>query len=122
MTNVRPPPVVLVLGTGTLTPIPPPFSQLSAASFEVVDQRHRSDGVAAARALRPDVVLVDVGRNPTQGLDLCRALQAEPETRAIPLIAITGDIDVGHFMMTMRVRACDGQTLAHEINRLTALN
>jgi CheY-like chemotaxis protein len=120
MTNVRPPPLVLVLGTGTLTPIPPPFSQLPAASFSVVDQRHRSDGVAAARALRPDVVLVDVGRNPTQGLNLCRALQAEPETRAIPLIAITGDIDVGHFMMTMRVRVCDEQTLAHEINRLTA--
>jgi len=120
MINVRPPPVVLVLGTGTPTPIPPPFSQLSATSFRVVDQRHRADGVAAARALHPDIVLIDVGRNPTQGLDLCRALQAEPETRTIPLIAVTGDIDVGHFMMTMRVRACSAEALAHEINRLTS--
>jgi CheY-like chemotaxis protein len=120
MTNVRPPPVVLVLGSGTLTPPPSPFSQLPAAKFNIVDHRHLSDGVEAARALLPDVVLVDVGRNPTQGLDLCRALQAEPETRTIPLIAITGDTEVGHFMMTMRVRVCDGDTLAHEINRLTS--
>jgi CheY-like chemotaxis protein len=118
MINVRPPPVVLVLGTGALNPEPLPFSLLPAAKFKIVDQRQLSDGVEAARTLRPDVVLVDVGRNPAQGLDLCRALQAGPETRHIPLIAITGDAAVGQFMMTMRVRACNVDTLSHEINTL----
>jgi CheY-like chemotaxis protein len=118
--TVRPPPVVLVLAAGVINPGPLPISQLPVTRFKIVDQRQLSDGVAAARAMQPDVVLVDVGRSPTRGLDLCRALQAEPETRHIPLIAITGDADVGQFMMTMRVRVCNADTLGHEINRLTS--
>ncbi len=118
MINVRPPPTVLVLGTGPLDPTPLPFSHLTASKFTVVDQRHLPDGVEAARALQPDVVLVDVGHSHGKGLDLCRALQAEPGTRNIPLIAITGDAAVGQFMMTMRVKVCNADTLSHEISRL----
>jgi len=64
------------------------------------------------------VVLVDVGRDHARGLDLCRSLHAEPETRSVPLIAITGDATIGRFMMTMRVMVCDADTLSHEINGL----
>ena len=118
MINVRPPPVVLVLGTGALDPTPLPLSQLTASSFTIVDQRQISGGVDAARTLKPDVVLVDVGQSHGKGLDLCRALQAEPGTRNIPLIAITGDAAIGQFMMTMRVKVCNADTLSEEISRL----
>ena len=116
--NVRPPPVVLVLGAGVPDPSPLPLPGLPASRFKVVDQRRTSDGVEAAKALRPDVVLVDVGRDHARGLDLSRSLQAEPETRSIPLIAITGDATIGRVMMTMRVKVCDADTLGHEINGL----
>jgi CheY-like chemotaxis protein len=116
MINDRPPPVVLVLGTGALEPTPLPL--LIPSKFQVVDERRTVDGVDAARALQPAVVLVDVGGDHTKGLDLCRALQAEPQTRNIPLIAISGAPDIGQFMMTMRVKVCNADTLSHEISRL----
>ena len=119
MTNVRPPPVVLVLGTGALDPPPLPFSSFTASRFQIVDERHTPAGVGAARTLQPDVVIVDVGQE-GKGLDLCRALQAEDQTRSIPLIAITGDPAVGQFMMTMRVKVCNEDTLTDEIELLIA--
>jgi len=119
-TNVRPPPVVLVLGTGALDPSPLPFASFTASRFQIVDERHTPAGVAAARALRPDVVIVDVGQDHGKGLDLCRALQAEHQTRSIPLIAITGDPAIGQFMMTMRVKVCNQDTLTDEIELLIA--
>ena len=120
MSTVRPPPLVLVLGTGTLAPTPLPFSPLTASRFKIVDRRPTSAGVAAARTLQPDVVIVDVGQDQGYGLDLCRALQAEHQTRSIPLIAITGDPAIGQFMMTMRVKVCNQDTLTDEIERLIA--
>jgi CheY-like chemotaxis protein len=101
-----------------LVPSPLPFPEDSASTFTIVDRRRSPDGVDVARALQPDVVLVDVGHNHGKGLDLCRALQAEPATRNIPLIAITGDPAVGQFMMTMRVKVCNADTLKDEIDQL----
>ena len=120
MSTVRPPPIVLVLGTGALDPTPLPFSQLTASRFNIVDRRPTSAGVAAARTLQPDLVIVDVGQDQGKGLDLCRALQAERETRGIPLIAVTGDPTIGQFMMTMRVKVCNQDTLGNEIEQLIA--
>jgi CheY-like chemotaxis protein len=120
MSTVRPPPVVLVLGTGACDPTPLPFSELATSQFQIVDQRREPDGIAAACTLQPDVVLVDVGQSHVKGLELCRALQAEPGTREIPLIAITGDAAIGQFMMTLRVKACDPHSLKDEIWRVLA--
>ncbi|HEX6983882.1 MAG TPA: PAS domain-containing protein [Planctomycetaceae bacterium] len=48
-------------------------------------------GVEAARRLRPDVVLCDIGLpGELNGHDVARELRAAPETRLIPLIALTG--------------------------------
>jgi DNA-binding response OmpR family regulator len=47
-------------------------------------------GLAAARALRPDLVLLDVmmpGR--ASGLDLCRALRADPALAAVPVVMLS---------------------------------
>jgi CheY-like chemotaxis protein len=118
--QVRPPPTVLVLGTGALVLTPLPFPENPASAFTIVDERRSPDGVDVARALRPDVMLIDVGDDHGKGLDLCRALQAEPATRHIPLIAITGDPAIGQFMMTMSVKVCNVETLKDEINRLVS--
>jgi signal transduction histidine kinase len=48
-------------------------------------------GLAAARRLRPDVVICDVGLpGPLDGYDVARALRADPELRDTPLVALTG--------------------------------
>ena len=109
-------PTVLVVGISALVPAPLPLSENTASTFTIVDRRRAPDAVEVARALQPDVVLVDVGHTRSKGLDLCRALEAEPATRHIPLIAITDDPAVGQFMMTMRVKVCDAGTLKDEID------
>ncbi|HVW24440.1 MAG TPA: PAS domain S-box protein [Polyangiaceae bacterium] len=47
------------------------------------------DGVTAARRLLPDVILMDVNLPGMSGLDALKALRQFPETRAIPIIALT---------------------------------
>lgn len=43
-----------------------------------------------ARGVRPDVVLLDVGLPLLDGYEIARRLRAQPETRNVRLIAVTG--------------------------------
>ena len=49
-----------------------------------------SDGVAKARAFRPDVVLCDIGLPGMDGYEVARALRADPTLRSARLIALSG--------------------------------
>lgn len=44
----------------------------------------------AARAFRPEVILLDVGLPGMTGYEVARALRAEPEQRGVALAALTG--------------------------------
>jgi DNA-binding response OmpR family regulator len=46
-------------------------------------------GLAAARAEHPDLILLDVFLPDRNGLDVLQALKADPETRAIPTLLVT---------------------------------
>ena len=48
-------------------------------------------GLALARRLRPDVVLLDVNLPRLSGLALARQLKADPTTLAIPIVAVTSE-------------------------------
>lgn len=48
-----------------------------------------SEGIAIARAERPDVVLLDVMMPDIDGPATLQRLQADPQTRAIPVIFLT---------------------------------
>src|SRR5262249_6104499 len=51
------------------------------------------DGVAAMDVVashRPDVVLCDIRMPERNGFDVCRALKADPATRLIPVVLMTG--------------------------------
>jgi putative two-component system response regulator len=51
------------------------------------------DGAAALEAVareRPDVVLLDVNMPLLDGFDVCRRLKADPATRLIPVVLLTG--------------------------------
>lgn len=52
-----------------------------------------ADGEAALKAVarqRPDVVLLDVNMPRLDGFDVCRRLKADPATRLIPVVLLTG--------------------------------
>jgi response regulator RpfG family c-di-GMP phosphodiesterase len=68
---------------------------LVRTTFEVVDLEvdEAEDARAARRrikARRPDVIVMDVLMPGESGLDLCRALKADPETSSIPIVLLSG--------------------------------
>jgi PAS domain S-box-containing protein len=62
--------------------------QLEGHRVEVA--RAGPEGVAAARAWRPDVVVCDLGLPGMTGLDVARELRADPALRDVRLIALSG--------------------------------
>jgi CheY-like chemotaxis protein len=51
------------------------------------------DGIEAihrARAMRPDVIVLDIGLPGANGYEVARAIRAEPTLRNVRLVAVTG--------------------------------
>jgi putative nucleotidyltransferase with HDIG domain len=73
----------------------PGLRALLRTTFEVwdVDFDEAAD-VSSARGFvngrQPDVIVLDVGMPGVNGLDYCRELKGAPETRAIPVVLLTG--------------------------------
>lgn len=62
--------------------------------FRLVDDHLKlacsgTEGLALARALRPDAILLDLQLPDLSGYEVARRLKADPELRGIPVIAVT---------------------------------
>jgi response regulator RpfG family c-di-GMP phosphodiesterase len=72
----------------------PGLRTLLRTTFEVADVHvDEAESAAAARRIltrKPDVVFLDVRMPGTDGLEFCRELKADPRTRAIPVVLLTG--------------------------------
>jgi len=75
--------------------------QLLRVTFEAVDvELDEAESAAAALAeisqRHPDAIVLDVGMPGLDGLAFCRRLKADPETRHIPIVLLTGsDLEGG---------------------------
>ena len=67
--------------------------QLTALGHDVIVARDGVQGVQEALARRPDVVLTDVIMPFMDGPEMLERLRAEPETRSIPVIALSALTD-----------------------------
>ena len=76
--------------------------RLARKGFETVDAADGRQGVAAARQLRPDLILMDMSLPALDGWEATRQIKAAPETRSIPVIALTA-----HAMAGDRERALE---------------
>lgn len=99
---------------------------LSAAGFTVATATDGITGLALARSLRPDVVVMDLQMPGLSGAEVARELRADAATRHIPLIAATGhsrtelaDVRAAGFDSIL-VKPCDPDDLVAEIRRLAA--
>jgi signal transduction histidine kinase len=63
---------------------------LAAYGYPVYQAADGLQGVSQALACRPDAALVDIGLPGIDGYEVARRLRADPATRAIRLIAVTG--------------------------------
>lgn len=76
--------------------------RLAKKGFEVAMAVDGEDGVEMALALRPDAILMDMSLPLMDGWAATRRIKAHPDTRTIPVIALTA-----HAMGEDRQRALD---------------
>jgi CheY-like chemotaxis protein len=76
--------------------------RLVRRGFDVLIATDGAEGVAVAVAERPDLVLMDMSLPVLDGWEATRRLKAAPETRSIPVIALTA-----HAMASDRERAVE---------------
>lgn len=62
---------------------------LASVGYETVEAENGEDGVAAAAAARPDLILMDIQLPLLDGYEATRRIKADPELRMIPIIVVT---------------------------------
>lgn len=58
--------------------------------FQLCEARTGAEAIAAARALAPDAIVLDIGLPDMSGWDVLAALKADPATADTPVIVLTG--------------------------------
>jgi CheY-like chemotaxis protein len=64
---------------------------LEACGYRVIDAEDGIVGMRLMQAHRPAVVIMDVTMPGPSGLDVLRAMRADPELAAMPVIILTAD-------------------------------
>ncbi|MCX5788024.1 MAG: response regulator [Elusimicrobia bacterium] len=60
-----------------------------SGEYEVVKAGDGEEGINAARQTKPDVILLDVMMPKVSGVEMLRLLQADLDTRTIPVVILT---------------------------------
>ena len=94
--------------------------RLTRAGFAVSIARDGAEGVAMATAGQPDLILMDMGLPVVDGLEATRRLKAVPETRHIPVIALTANAMIGDRERAMEAGCDDFDTKPVDLPRLLA--
>jgi len=76
--------------------------RLAKRGFDVSIACDGAEALTAARSERPDLILMDMSLPVMTGWDATQALKADPDTRTIPVIALTA-----HAMSGDREKALD---------------
>jgi DNA-binding response OmpR family regulator len=91
--------------------------RMAAEGWRVEVAQDGPSGVAAARRLAPDVVVLDVMLPGLDGLEVCRRIQAE---RPVPVIMLTARDDETDMLVGLGVGADDYMTKPFSMRELVA--
>jgi two-component system, cell cycle response regulator DivK len=92
--------------------------RLVRAGFTVVIARDGAQGVAAAGAEHPDLILMDLGMPVVDGWEATRRIKAAPATKHIPVIALTANAMTGDREKALAAGCDDFDTKPVELVRL----
>jgi CheY-like chemotaxis protein len=67
---------------------------LEEAGYAVVLAENGRDGIASAKADRPDCILLDVMMPGLDGYETCAAIKADPDLADIPVLLISATTDL----------------------------
>ena len=62
---------------------------LRQAGWRTAQAESGAEALARARSLQPSVIVLDLNLPDVSGMDVCRLLRAEPETRDVPILMLT---------------------------------
>jgi DNA-binding response OmpR family regulator len=88
--------------------------------YEVLVAPTGTEAVKRARDLRPEVILLDLMVPQLNGWEVCRRLKAETDTRAIPIIMVTGRVEEGDKVLGFELGADDYVTKPFSPRELVA--
>jgi class 3 adenylate cyclase/CheY-like chemotaxis protein len=67
--------------------------RLEAQGYEVAEAVDGEEGLARARELKPDLILLDIMMPKRDGISVVRELKQDPDLRAIPVVLVTAKAD-----------------------------
>lgn len=76
--------------------------RLNRHGFEVCCAPDAPTGVSMAKSERPDIILMDVALGAMDGWEATQLIKADPDTRSIPIIALTA-----HALSTDRAKSLE---------------
>lgn len=65
---------------------------LQVKGYATIEAGNAEDGIALARARRPDLILMDIQLPGMSGIEAIGVLRAEPATAVIPVVAVTASV------------------------------
>jgi len=89
-------------------------------NFEVVVAENGEKGCAMALSERPDIILMDLEMPVVDGWEATRRLKADPQTRAIPVIALSAHALAGSREKALAAGCDEFDTKPVEFDRLVA--
>jgi CheY-like chemotaxis protein len=92
--------------------------RLERRGYQVAIALDGQEGVARARSEPPDLILMDMSLPVLDGWEASRQLKAAPETRAIPIIALTAHVMTGDRDRALAAGCDDYDTKPIELPRL----
>ena len=92
--------------------------RLQRRGYEVLLAEDGAEGVKMAHSETPDLILMDMGLPLVDGWEATRQLKASPETRRIPIVALTSHAMAGDRNRALEVGCDDYDTKPIEFDRL----
>jgi CheY-like chemotaxis protein len=94
--------------------------RLQRRGYEVLKACDGGQGLALARSASPDLVLMDMNLPVLDGWEATRQLKAAPETRDLPIIALTAHALSSDRTRTLELGCADYHTKPVDLPRLLA--
>ena len=93
---------------------------LAKEGYDVVLVANGAEALRRAREIKPEVILLDIMVPQLNGWEVCRRLKQDPETRAIPVIMVTGRVEEGDKVLGFEMGADDYVTKPFSPRELVA--
>ena len=94
--------------------------RLERRGYEVVVATDGSQGAEMVRSAKPALILMDMSLPVIDGWDLAGSLKADPETRDVPILALTAHVMAGDRERALEAGCDDYDTKPIELPRLLA--